>query len=97
MALSGHAAPAEQAYRYALAHLPGLAPPSPDILPNFVNPYNGQYLIVLATGIALTAATSLVLIRTYTRKLTNKIGLGWDDCKSILLNYSYSQLMTGDY
>lgn len=72
---------AEEAREHALAHLPGLAPPSPEILPNFVNPYNRQDLIVFTTTITLVATTLLVIIRTYTKRFINKNGLGWDDCK----------------
>ena len=69
----------EKAQEQALVRLPGLATP-PGILPNLVNPYNQQYLIVLCTTIILVVTTLLVAIRTYTRRYINKIGLSWDDC-----------------
>ena len=71
--------PAEEAY--ALAHTPGLAPPRPDIVPNFIDPYSRAYLIVTTTAVTLTVTTVLVLIRTYTKRFINKTGLGWDDCE----------------
>lgn len=70
-----------------LAKLPGLPPPSVDIVPNFVDPYNRAYLITLTTGITLTITTLFILIRTYTKFAINKFGLGWDDCKRFLFRW----------
>lgn len=80
------ASPAE-AYEYALAHLPGLPPPSPEILPNFENPYNRQGLIVFTTTITLTVTTIVVILRTYTRHFINKTGLSWDEFMFLCLWY----------
>lgn len=66
-----------------LAKLPGLPPPSANIIPNFADPYNRAYLVTFTTAITLTLATLLILIRTYTKYAINKIGLGWDDCELI--------------
>ncbi len=76
--------PAEEE-AYMLAHLLGMPPPHPDIVPNFEDPYSQRYLIVLTTAITLTVSTLLVLVRTYTKRFIHKAGLGWDDCESLFL------------
>ena len=71
--------PAERAY--ALAHTPGMPPPHPGIVPNFVDPYSKAYLIVDVTIVTLVFTTLLVAIRTWTKRFVHKSGLGIEDCE----------------
>ena len=71
--------PAEEAY--TLAHIPGMPPPHPDIVPNFVDPYSRADLVVATTAVTLTVTTLLIIVRTYTKRFINKAGLGLEDCE----------------
>lgn len=56
--------PAEQDF---IINGPALAPPGPDIVPNFDNPPNMNVLAQTVTTIALVIVTVVVLLRAYAK------------------------------
>lgn len=63
-------------------------PPSPGVVPNFVDPESHRDTLIPVIAIGLPLTILFVVIRLYTRQFITK-RLGFDDCRSVMCYICY--------